>query len=91
MQQINIRLDPQLKKEVEEIAAGIGLGLNDVFRVMAKKFAENRGFPFDVVYPYEPNYNAEVKTILLDAKAGKDMVRVGDMRGLSKFLGIKNA
>ena len=73
-QQINIRLDAQLKRRIEKVAADIGLGLNDVFRVMAKKFADTKGFPFYVV-SYNPEYNDETKDALTDSANNKNLTR----------------
>lgn len=75
MQQINIRLDSEVKRRMELAADDLGLGLNDVFRIMGKKFADTKGFPFyvisDVRDPYNPEYNEKTLQAMRDAKNNK--------------------
>lgn len=48
---MNIRMDEYLKRDVEEVAQGIGLTPTAVFNVFARQFVARRGFPFEVVEP----------------------------------------
>lgn len=70
MQQMNIRIDSDLKRKMEVVADEIGLGLNDVFRVFAKKFVDVRGFPFYLVSD-NPNYKPEIQERMAAAKVDK--------------------
>lgn len=48
---MNIRMEEGLKRDVEDVAQGIGLTPTAVFNVFARQFVARRGFPFDVVEP----------------------------------------
>jgi addiction module RelB/DinJ family antitoxin len=76
MLQMNLKIDPSLKHQVDEISEKIGLTATDVIRVMLKKFVLHRGFPFlitDVRDPYNPEYNVETLQAMRDVKAGKNI------------------
>lgn len=48
---LNIRLDSDLKSDLEEVSSSIGLTPTAVFNVFARQFVAHRGFPFAVVAP----------------------------------------
>lgn len=48
---LNIRLDSDLKRELEEVSSSIGLTPTAVFNVFARQFVAHRGFPFAVIAP----------------------------------------
>ena len=48
---LNIRIDSDLKRSVEEVSASIGLTPTAAFNVFARQFVAHRGFPFAVVAP----------------------------------------
>lgn len=48
---LNIRLDSDLKRELEEVSSDIGLTPTAVFNVFARQFVAHRGFPFAVTAP----------------------------------------
>ena len=48
MQQITLRLDDQLKKEVEAMCESIGMNLNTFFTIYAKKAVKEQRIPFDI-------------------------------------------
>lgn len=47
----NIRMDEDLKREVDNVAKSIGLSTAAAFNVFARQFVAHRGFPFAVVTP----------------------------------------
>jgi len=47
----NIRMDADLKKDVDEVAKSIGLTSAAAFNVFARQFVAHKGFPFPVVAP----------------------------------------
>lgn len=49
--QIHFRMDEQEKKELVTIYDGMGLSVNDAFRIFAKKSLEVGGFPFELTNP----------------------------------------
>lgn len=72
----NIRMDADLKKEVDEVAKSIGLTTAAAFNVFARQFVSHRGFPFDVVAPVptEKEFAEEMDRIYLEMKNGKESV-----------------
>ena len=79
MNQINIKIEPKLKQDMDRVANDLGLTTTDALRVFMKQFVAHRGFPFAVHIPKEPRYNAEVMQAMHDAKN-----RVGLTRGTIK-------
>ncbi|WEV65846.1 MULTISPECIES: type II toxin-antitoxin system RelB/DinJ family antitoxin [unclassified Bifidobacterium] len=52
-----MRMDSDLKRQFDAIANALGLSATAAFNVMAKKFVEDRGFPFSVRLPESFNPN----------------------------------
>lgn len=48
---LNIRLDSDLKRELEKVSSDIGLTPTAVFNAFARQFVAHRGFPFAVIAP----------------------------------------
>ena len=48
---LNIRMDANLKEEVDKVSKSIGLTPTAAFNVFARQFVAHRGFPFAVVEP----------------------------------------
>lgn len=46
---INIRMDTELKKEVEKVCSDMGLSMTAVFTLFAKKLSRERRIPFEIV------------------------------------------
>jgi addiction module RelB/DinJ family antitoxin len=74
--QINVKLDPKFKKDVEKLSDSLGLNSSDVVRVMLKKFVDTRGFPFPVVK--EEEFNEETKRAMRRVKAGIGLHYIGN-------------
>lgn len=47
----NIRMDENLKKNVDDVAKSLGMTPAAAFNVFARQFVAHRGFPFAVVAP----------------------------------------
>lgn len=45
---VNIRMDTELKKSVEEVCAEMGLSLTTAFTLFAKKLSRDRRIPFEI-------------------------------------------
>ena len=45
---VNIRMDTELKKSVEEVCAEMGLTLTTAFTLFAKKLSRDRRIPFEI-------------------------------------------
>lgn len=68
----NIRLDVDLKQEMDEITNSIGMTTAAAFNVFARQFVAHRGFPFEVVEPVptERQFSQEMDRIYESMKAG---------------------
>lgn len=68
----NIRMDANLKREMDEISSSIGMTTAAAFNVFARQFVAHRGFPFDVVEPVpsERQFSAEMDRIYASMKEG---------------------
>ncbi|WP_041690809.1 type II toxin-antitoxin system RelB/DinJ family antitoxin [Eggerthella sp. YY7918] len=69
---LNIRLDSDLKRELEEVSSDIGLTPTAVFNVFARQFVAHRGFPFAVTAPVptEREFAAKMDAIYLSMLEG---------------------
>lgn len=69
---LNIRLDSDLKRELEEVSSDIGLTPTAVFNVFARQFVAHRGFPFAVTAPVptEREFAAKMDSIYLSMLEG---------------------
>ncbi len=70
----NVRMDEDLKKEVDSTAKSIGLTSAAAFNVFARQFVAHRGFPFEVVVPNVPTeqeFSEEMDDIYRSMKEGK--------------------
>lgn len=69
----NIRMDENLKKDVDNVAKSIGLTPAAAFNVFARQFVAHRGFPFAVVAscPSEREFTEEMDSIYLSMTSGQ--------------------
>ena len=69
---LNIRLDSDLKRELEEVSSDIGLTPTAVFNVFARQFVAHRGFPFAVTAPAptEREFAAKMDSLYLSMLEG---------------------
>ncbi len=76
---ITVRLDPQVKKEAQDVLAGLGLTTTQAVSLFFKQISLNKGLPFAVEIPNEETIQAiedglnkrNVKTFA-DAEAALD-------------------
>jgi DNA-damage-inducible protein J len=68
----NIRMDSDLKNEVDKVSQSIGLTSAAAFNVFARQFVAHRGFPFMVVDPSLTikEFAAEVDDVYQSMKSG---------------------
>ena len=66
----NIRMDEDLKRNVDEVAKSIGLTSTAAFNVFARQFVAHNGFPFAVVAPVptERKFAEEMDRIYVSMK-----------------------
>ena len=54
---INLRMDADLKHEMETICKAMGMNLTTAFTIFAKKITHERRIPFEVSAPVAPFYS----------------------------------
>ncbi|MDR1266004.1 MAG: type II toxin-antitoxin system RelB/DinJ family antitoxin [Propionibacteriaceae bacterium] len=72
---VNIRMDTELKRDLEETCRELGLNLTTAFTIFARKMTRERRIPFEV--SVDPFYSAanldHLRRVRTDAEAGRDM------------------
>ena len=80
---IRMRIEPNLKSEVEGILAELGLSASETVQLLYRQIKLQRGLPFDVRIP-----NALTARTLNASKAGKQVKRFGSKKELYADLGL---
>jgi DNA-damage-inducible protein J len=83
---INIRMDEELKKQVEYLFSEFGMNMTTAFTVFAKAVVRERRIPFEIYALNDPFYNEHnqnrIKQAIADIKAGKgtahELIEVSD-------------
>lgn len=57
MGQLNIRMDDDLKKNMEQTCAEMGMSVSTAFTVFAKKVTKEKRIPFDITVNADPFYS----------------------------------
>ncbi|MEG0322569.1 MAG: type II toxin-antitoxin system RelB/DinJ family antitoxin [Raoultibacter sp.] len=70
----NIRMDADLKRDVDAVSKSIGLTSAAAFNVFARQFVAHQGFPFSVVAPIpsEKEFSEEMDRMYLSMKDGQE-------------------
>ena len=75
---INLRMDADLKHEMETICKAMGMNLTTAFTIFAKKVTHERRIPFEVSAPADPFYSeanqARLKESIAQLEAGQGTV-----------------
>jgi len=56
---INLRIDADLKHEMETVCKLMGMNLTTAFTIFAKKVTTERRIPFEITAPADPFYSSE--------------------------------
>lgn len=56
---INLRMDADLKRDLEAVCKEMGMNLTTAFTIFAKKVTRERRIPFEVSAPADPFYSEE--------------------------------
>ena len=73
MTTISLRLDDDMKKELDEMCAEMGMNITTFFMIYAKKALRDRKIPFEITAPVEP-FNSE-KNLAQIQKADQQVKR----------------
>lgn len=80
---IRARVDPQLKDEVEDLFAQLGLSTTEAITLFYQQVKLNRGLPFDVRIP-----NVVTQRTFAETDAGENVVHCDDAQDMFTRLGI---
>ena len=70
---IQVRMDPELKKETEATLKSMGLNMSTAIHLFCQQVVNQGRIPFDIVVPDTPN--EITRKTLDDARLGKNMSR----------------
>ena len=74
---VNIKLDADVKKGMEQVCSELGLSMSAAFTIFARKVARENRIPFEVLV--DPFYSEEnvtrLKKSIADFYAGNDQLR----------------
>ena len=65
---VNLRLDDEMKKELDEMCDEMGMNLTTFFMIYAKKALRDRRIPFEITAPLEPFYSESNMEYLKEAE-----------------------
>lgn len=68
---INIRIEPEVKKEAEELFGSFGISVTDAINIFLRQSIMRQGFPFAIE---RPRYNTETEAAIQEVRdiiAGK--------------------
>lgn len=79
MTTISLRLDDDMKKELDEMCAEMGMNITTFFMIYAKKALRDRKIPFEITAPADPFYSesnlAQIKKADQQVKKGHVVVK----------------
>ena len=79
MPTISLRLDDDMKKELDEMCAEMGMNITTFFMIYAKKALRDRKIPFEITAPVEPFYSeknlAQIQKADQQVKRGRVVVK----------------
>ncbi len=81
---LTIRLDPALKHETEEVLHELGLTPSQAITLFFKQIGYQRGLPFDISLPKEPN--EETRQAIEDSIHGRNMTKAKNVDALFEEL-----
>ena len=57
MTTVSLRFDDEMKKQLDEMCAEMGMNLTTFFMIYAKKALRDRKIPFEIAAPQDPFYS----------------------------------
>ena len=79
---IRARVEPELKREAEQLFSALGLSATEAITLFYKQVTMHRGLPFEVRVP-----NAETMDALQQANDGEGLTEYTDLQDLKSRLG----
>ena len=82
MTTVSIRLDDEMKRELDEMCDEMGMNITTFFMIYAKKALRDRKIPFEISAPHDPFYSAgnmeQIKKAEQQIREGKVVVKTMD-------------
>ncbi len=76
MTTVSLRFDDEMKKQLDEMCAEMGMNLTTFFMIYAKKALRDRKIPFDIAAPTEPFYS---EANMAQIRKADEQVRAGNV------------
>jgi len=70
---LNVKIDKQLKKQAQDVAATIGLPMSTIVATGLREFVRSRSITVSDYPRIKPEVEAELLRLSKDAKAGKNL------------------
>jgi DNA-damage-inducible protein J len=77
---VRARIDAATKAKASAVLASIGLSLSDAIRLMLRRVAAEKAFPFEPLIP-----NAETIEAIMEARRG-ELVKIGSLDNMFRDL-----
>ena len=75
---INLRMDSDLKREMEAVCKAMGMNLTTAFTIFARKVTSERRIPFEISAPEDPFYSeknmARLRKSIAQLESGKGTI-----------------
>ena len=86
MTTISLRMDDQMKKELDEMCEAMGMNISTFYMIYTKKALRDRRIPFDIEAPADPFYSeqnmAQLRKSAQQVKEGKIITKtMEDLEG----------
>ena len=79
MTTISLRMDDQIKKELDEMCEAMGMNISTFYMIYTKKALRDRRIPFEIEAPADPFYSeknmSQLRKSLKQAEQGKVVVK----------------
>lgn len=80
---LRVRINGELKQQVDEVLAGLGLSVPDAIRMLLARIAAEQALPFDLNVP-----NALTARTLAESDRDENLVHCADAEDMFQRLGI---
>lgn len=68
MTTVSLRIEDNMKKELDEMCAEMGMNITTFFMIYAKRALRDRKIPFEIIAPKDPFYSKENMECIRESK-----------------------
>lgn len=78
---LNIRIDEDLKKQLDEFCSNVGMNMSTAINMFAKKVVSEQRIPFEITAdPFYSERNMKyLKSVIADIESGKSVLQEHDL------------